>query len=347
MRNLAFRFVAAGKHDPLGTFMRRRNFLIGLGATAAAAALPAFGTGERKETRNERLIRTTVEQCSARLRQPNVMQALEGKGSNAFITVLGAIDFPLDSKILEGTKYDPVHLHERTVQLRGRVPLVAPFAKGYFWTEEEGPYGNGIFFDNHRTILTAGHIIDMMGNKPSEFPKELDIGLVHVGTSQKSRPERVVHDNMEISNRDLHGAFVVITGIDPDETADQWTGRKTWVGIAAALSCGVTSDRFFQANRRDVLPLKNSFAVVLPPGEARLRSRKLVYNGPHIKPSTRAAGMSGSPMYAWINDGWVFAGVFWCTNTATKPNGIVDVGFVHGISDVRRGVGTARTVSVE
>jgi hypothetical protein len=74
--------------------------------------------------------------------------------------------------------------------------------------------------------------------------------------------------------------------------------------------------------------IANSFMIALPPGESRGAT-------PGEKP---AAGMSGSPVFVHRNGKRIFGGILFATVQIPdeENNRTVDVGFFHGIDEIRK-----------
>ena len=268
------------------------------------------------------------------LRNPAVLEALEGRGKDFLSVILGAVEIPILPEHLEGTSYD-------VSELLRRYPIQVEVSRGTTTS-----FGNGIFWQDPNTQLTAEHVISGNLSSDTELPAGVDVSTYRVDPFLSASSEQIVKDDPNLTNDDIHGQLVSIVGFDPDTTSDK-NGYKTYPGIAIKITPGLA--RFLVEHSGPLVkkrPLmekyQNSFMLVLPPGEAK-QNVSVVSTGwgkstAILEPIRRAAGMSGSPMFVHLKGRYVFGGIFWSTfsfgNFSSYRN--MDIGFVHGIDDVRR-----------
>lgn len=220
------------------------------------------------------------------LREPVVLKALDGKGEYPLSVIFEAIDIPILPDHLVGTTYDATKLHDR-------YPIA--YTKGGMYC------ANCVLWNNTKTLLTAAHA--EYGDDLARHPVPgIDVAMLDDKTNLAgNNPEKhVIHSSSMPQDSDIHGKLVSIVGVDPDDTAHDSYGRKTYPGIAIKMSAGFVEYvgyRGLKGKQRE-----GSFFVVLPPGEA-----KEVDDGRNIQ----ASGMSGSPVFAYGEGKKDFAGVFW------------------------------------
>ena len=262
------------------------------------------------------------------LRNPLVLEALEGRGKDPLSLILGAVEIPILPEYLEGTSYD-------VSELLQRYPAQVETSHG-----QRTSIGNGIFWQDPGIQLTAGHVVSGDLSPDAESPAGVDVSTYRVDPFLSASSEQVVKNDPNLTNADIHGQLVSIVGFDPDTTSDK-NGYKTYPGIAIKVTHGLA--RFLAGYPRPLMEkYQNSFMLILPPGEAK-QNVSVVSTGrgkstATLEPVRRAAGMSGSPMFVHLKNGYVFGGIFWSTvsfgNSSSYRN--MDIGFVHGIDDVRR-----------
>lgn len=173
--------------------------------------------------------------------------------------------------------------------------------------------GNGFAIDAS-TYLTNWHVIRDQARRYCEYyniPKaslipyeeNYDLGLDVVATSfPNKRNDQIEYPTsmpacLTLNDDDVHGKFIRIAGIDPDETADN-DGIKIYPSIAIRMTprlCELFGGQY----------LLNSFLYALPPGEGMERAMPsetglrlldfVTEKGSDVK-GFRAQGTSGSPV---------------------------------------------------
>ncbi len=324
----------------------RRAFLRGLGATAAFSAIPvalrydiAHASNEltpeiirHREALLDKLISIQGEVA----RSQDVRDALEGKGGNLTSRALRPLGIPIRADYLEGTKYDASQDRRRyCVQLAFRK---AENGKHNYWltagkpgqaplsTRAHGnPYANGVFFKGNDKFLTAQHIAEALEMRPHGVSPR-DLHLYENTLGMFAQPGQVIEDDPMLSDEHIHGAYVSVEGIDPDQSGNH-EGHKTYPSIALRMRRGLAEAMFKDTAPHLVDRVSNSFMIALPPGEARGATPKDVL----------AAGMSGSPVFVFKNGKRQFAGIIHSVTQVTDHENkrMIDVGFFHGIDQVR------------
>ena len=346
------------RRNERGLGKRIRNVLGAAGALASVgatqlpasltevAAQPSISRGDRLDSVSERekKIGTWVLDAQVRLKRPEVKAALDGKGKFPLSTVTSAIEMPIvDGKIrgvsIEGTKYDLSRLHQRfPVQVgndRGSTTIIPAYknvvGKAAYLTDN---YGNGFYWKNRNTILTARHITMRreIGKSELEKGKSVDVDVIRVPDHlAATSDEQVVHPAEGLTNADIHGALVAVVGIDPDNTSDA-RGHKTILGIAARNTLGFQ----YAYNRKQgevwLDHLVNSYTVIFPPGDNQQTSK----------------GLSGANVFVLKNAKWEFAGVFFAAADAElgDQGRTVTFGQFHGVDDVDKGLEQRGRVAV-
>jgi len=331
----------------------RRKFLGALaafGGTAAASgtALTYLESLEKKSLR-ERLIDAAVQSVCANIRSKEIHEALRSGERSALDKIIRAMEFPILPQHLAGTSYDigprskkyqtqiAMYLNagnELTLSDRASIHSAADSrGRPDLLTIQEAAYGNGTYWEDPHTLITAAHVVSMLHpEKKQELDnKEIDVGLIRVNKRFAAHEHvEVLRDNARLRNENIHGAFVAIAGIDPDDTSDT-KGSKIYPGVAVKMTepltahimhaCteGVIVDKVLQKR------LARSFMLVLPPGESYEDKTR-------IRP---AKGMSGSAILARKDGQFSFGGIFWGAFQVKVGNKCVDLGFFHGIDEVR------------
>lgn len=275
----------------------------------------------------QRALDDAIAAIQENLRDPEVLEALEGRGEDPLSVILGAIEIPILPDDLKYTKYD-------VSELLRRYPVQIEMSGN------KGTYrGNGIFWQDPGIQLTAGHVISGDQSIDTRYPEDVDVGAYRVDANFEARPEQVVKDDPSITNASIHGRFVAIVGFDPDTTSDEH-GYKTYPGIAVKVTPGLAHALHGHAPSL-MQKFQNSFLLILPPGEAKSpseRSGNTIWQSASAKKQVRAQGMSGSPMFVYLNGQYSFGGIFWAVRSAKDRvrKRSLDIGYVHGIDDIRR-----------
>ena len=336
-----------------------RRIFLGGGAAWAAASMTPESILERlanvasigsdapidKKIEKQKALDAAIAAVQKNLKDPSVQDALAGNGEAPFSKIFRAIEIPILPEHLIGTSYDVTEARERypvqfglhknkAAAFKDRLQITPSDSRdghAEFLSEEDGGYGNGVFWENKHTLLTAKHVVNsfLLGTGWTPPKNETDIALVDVGATNSARyDDCIMRDDPRLTNANIHGSFVATVGIDPDSTKDS-TGRKTYPGVAvrmneklvrALAANGPLDPLFMQAAER-------SFMVVLPPGEAKIRENKKWMP---------AQGMSGSPVVIQRADGTsALAGILWGAARINEGNRSVEVMFFHGIDDIR------------
>lgn len=337
----------------------KRMFVAGLGATAgsllvhdmvrnklSSALSEKIDQSIDKISLNERLLEAAKQIAQSNLRSPDVLEALQGRGEDPLGRVLRAIEFPILPSHLEGTSYDVKALRRYPVQIS-----IEEYPEAYSLISatnhpeayKQKGYGNRIYLNSDSAVVTAAHNLEGMPMRGKGYYQErdLDVDIWEVdGTLRMQDKTRVIIEDRSFSNTDIHGQFVSIVGIDPDATGDA-LGHKTYPGIAVKITPGFARAISSNANDRnlDRRIIGNSFMIVLPPGEAKPHGKSMWKRiDPLDDTPRRAAGMSGSPVFVRRGGAYSFGGVFWATRNVNDAYRNVDIGFFHGIDEVRRAI---------
>ena len=325
--------------------LSRRSLLIGAGASLGAGLIPATmsdaladsaDVGRVKDV-SERMLRLKYQRgmddmIAARqegLNSPEILAALEGRGENPLELITRAIDAPFLPEILRGTTYDVSELHRW-------YPYLIPGAD-----EKKKWRGNGCFFDDVETILTAAHVVtgrtDEMGTR--YVVPDIDVNTIRAWTDDA---KHVAYDDPSLTNAMIHGQFGVVVGIDTDKEpsplAADGNGRKTYPTIPIKVSPGLAR-ALGQRSEPYRRLFENSFMCILPPGETSMDIDPigaLIAGDQKLNLSLHASGMSGSPFFSYQNGKYVFSGVFWGAANRSIGNETFDLGFFTGIEEVRR-----------
>ncbi|RJQ35502.1 hypothetical protein C4556_00165 [Candidatus Parcubacteria bacterium] len=324
---------ASGRRKQEEPSLTRRSLLFGVGAFAAVRVLPQdliddlAGSFEKESSEKQKALDAAIAAIQKRLREPEVLEALEGKGKHPIMTVLRAIEAPLLQEHLEDTSYDTTELHKKYVH-----SMRFPYGRG-----------NGTYWRDGRTVLTAAHATYGTERGVITYPvKNIDIDMVDVsGTAETSDSAGIVEDDISMTNNDIHAQFVAVVGVDVDDTASTAAhdrGHKTYPGVAIKISPGLA--RRLTNNAEEVIQMENSFMLILPPGEseADLNDLGKLALKPEDESPLHAKGMSGSTVYAYLNGKYVPAGVFWGAGPMPDQEfqRTLSVGYFHGIDEVRR-----------
>ncbi len=320
----------------------RRHFLRGMAATAAVAAMPTVLKSETAEAgvldtekalkQREAALDSAIGSLQWAVKSPDVRAALDGKGDYLLTRTMKPLQFPINPRLLEGTKYDMSETRKRyCVQMayqsigngKNNVHLISE-KSGTFKKMDEAGYGNGVYWGATDRFLTAQHVVDISQNK-EDSSQGRDLAILNLREA-KGRPEQVLQDDTSLSNEDIHGAFVSIEGIDPDKTSGEG-GYKSYPGVAMRLGRGFVERVFVHSSKDHRDRMARSFMIALPPGEAQGATAV-------DKPAT---GMSGAPVFMNRGGRRVLAGIMHMVTSIpdpeTKRN--IDIGFFHGIEEVR------------
>ncbi len=270
----------------------------------------------------------------------NLNETIIAKTSqDSIIGIVGSSEAP--PRVEDLLALYPVQIVRKNDTLSFLPTTLDPTRGSFADTSAGAGYGNGVYWGDARTILTADHVLASIVEESGEkFPRtNLDIALISLPERFAAKdPAQIVHDDPELSDRDIQGAIVSIVGIDPDATSNPETGRKAYIGRAARVS---PERARFLAEGDSVLEklLAKSFMITLPPGEATKISP--------TNESIPAQGVSGSPVFCTLTGAPVFTsrngkpkfcGIFWVVSweigEATKPP--VETAFFFGIDEVRK-----------
>jgi hypothetical protein len=335
----------------------RRNFLGALAALGGTAAISGSilknlekisekpTLTESDKAMRERLLDSAVKTVGENVRSRNIRDALNGKGPDALVRVIHALEFPILPEHLLGTSYDAEPISEKyqtqiglyrnigkelSLADRASIRSVHSHSSAEFLSPTEGAYGNGVFWEDRHTLLTAGHVVGLLHPEKPEYDQlTVDIGLLRVNKrlAADSLAKVLTHNNV-LPNEKIHGAFASIVGIDPDATSNT-EGRKIYPGIAIKLTKSMAKEILHAANlpNDDVSSkrFEHSFMLVLPPGESKLDSET------KLRP---AMGMSGSSVFVKNGEGFGFGGIFWGAIQIQVGNKSVDIGFFHGGDEI-------------
>jgi hypothetical protein len=241
---------------------------------------------------------------------------------------------------LYGTVLDPHFLEKKTAMLSaeedGPAELSGTQTKRdaeilEYSDDTEGrlrQYGQGIVVGKgegsdrkqHALILSNRHVIDGLAlNTPGisirydKQNRDLAIALFpHVQVD----PEAMVRLPEHLSDNKIKGQFIVLTGIKPDvtsvghgagseESGASVTGRKTYGGIAIHLNHQLIEALFPRMpTEAEMTQLLQSFIVEVPTSQS-------LDNEGHAHHITEATfrGMSGSPVFVFLNGKYHFCGV--------------------------------------
>lgn len=305
-------------------------------------------------------------------------------GSNEELFKLLQLMPPILREHIDGTRYEIPRSEWPSINIGGTfdgdVPRIET-AAGYegparSWSLAESGYGNGFFVDE-RSFLTNIHVlaqglVDHLSHEKNRAVSEvrtynrlmrvlhednLDIVRVVVPADRNVR-SRVLPLGSMPKSADVHGSFVRVAGIDPDQRAAA-DGTKIYPSIAiratrrladfiAAHAAGgyapfAHGDRLFG----------NSFVLLMPPGETIAhppasatgsRLVDLVLDEPVGSEQMYHHGMSGSP--ALTAEG-TLAGIFYGGLTVSYGGRCTDIGFFLGPDEIRRSQEIGMTYDVE
>lgn len=167
---------------------------------------------------------------------------------------------------------------------------------------------------SEQAIITAGHLAPVLEHLPevtmlSATQTDLAVALI---PGMNFSPDQTVDIPERIGDRDVHGQFVVIPGIDPDATVMYRGMYKVYDGLAFQMTPAMV-DALFSVDKNVAENVRlwhwaqHSLCLVIPDGESQ----------PHRpgESQSRAAGMSGSPVFMLRDGRYVFVGVFWGVTT--------------------------------
>ena len=314
----------------------RRKFLKLAGAFVGTSVLLdglndnfLSATEEKDVLERQKILDDFIATAQKNLRDPAVLDALEGRGEDPLSIILQAINkIPIPPKLLEGTAYD--------------VSKLQPYCNQFNF-----PYGlaNFAYYQNGETIISAAHPRYGEQRKNVTYPvANIDVDIWRPGPESglgTKDVSKIIQDDPSITDSDIHGQFIVVVGKDKDKDkgpsqASDGRGYKTYAAIAIKITTGLAQKLGFGAIE------EGSFLLILPPSESEpdtdatgnvARDEK----GRTIK---RANAMSGAQMWVYRNGEYVHAGVFFGVLPSDDKEGRarpgVNIGYARGKDDVRR-----------
>jgi len=282
--------------------------------------------------KKEALIDAEVARVREFVRGPEGKRILEN-GTDDEVWMLITMLPPIIREHIAGTKYDvsPTAWPSVVIPDSGTAALdVVDLSR----IKQMNPksYGNGFYVDS-KTLVTNLHVLGGRSIPAREAARlelaaqtnALDIvyATLPKGNVAVSKPL-----SMQDTNDSVHASFVTIAGIKPDSTAAA-DGTKLYPGIAIRMTPNLSRFLFgdpqasLRSLQRDAF-LKNSFMVVLPPGETGSRDGR----------RSPSDGMSGSPV---LKSGSL-AGIFRSgINGRLQHRGLLyDIGFFHGPDEIKK-----------
>ncbi len=321
--------------DEEASILSRRNFLKGMGATAAIAAMPTIlHTSEAVAGKSDSLdpiryreqrIDTAMAEMQSTLKSPEIARARNGTGPSLspMLNVLKRFDV---SETAE-TTYDCTDELKRYAMQFGygngkdgkrRVGFVHASEGQSKYLPHDSEYGNGFFWGRKDIFVTAQHVLDAAHGKP-DSKKVYDIAFLKLPPDYQARPEQIVHDDPQITDADIDGQFVSILGVDNDRSAlkEGMPGCKMYQGGAERLTKQWVDKVFVQADQWFKERLYRSFMMEIPSNEATGAPRE----------TTLSAGMSGALVVMVKDKKKYFAGML--HSVYKMPDG-KSVGFFYG-----------------
>lgn len=380
----------AGKKKPKMKVGKSLLFgAMGLAAVAAVAPKSVEGTSEKDTTVASSTMNPldsaglrgkiftdfdeAVAAAQKRLRSPDVVAALKGDGYDSLARIFPALSLGLDAPYYDvselGNRY-PVQIVRNSRGGLSILPATLDSSRASFADPSwKAGYGNGLYWDNAHTILTADHVFaNMVEGLNIKVPrKNPDVALISVPDRfAATDAAQVIHDDPQLTDADIEGAPVTILGIDPDETSNPETGRKAYtMSLAARVSPGM-AHILANGNTQWERLFVESFMVAIPHDEAKEFSvgedGKLVAevsgasttgekadSSGKIRKVTPGAGESGSgvfcrlaeaPVFMHRDGKQVFCGIFWGSKFSVdeRTGKQVDIGFFFGIDEIREGI---------
>ncbi|OGG77787.1 hypothetical protein A3B35_03300 [Candidatus Kaiserbacteria bacterium RIFCSPLOWO2_01_FULL_54_24] len=312
------------------------------------SALPATSVHDirQKQELDERKVEWLENGGIAKFRNlvqsPEGQQILDSGTDKEIANLVFKIPLAVTPEMLENTPFDleqgfPVY---PGLQLVGRDGSFSGLRRAENSSVAWNEFGNGCAVSTN-TLLTASHIargLDASVIGKEKMSQDLDIAFIDASSSLSHRPRanEVVHISDDIKNSDLSGRTMVVTGIH-FQGENLIGNRKLWVYPSFPVTPRLLNFFFQHEVQKKTFSQRipkglfsKSFAMVIPPGEAR---ENFLF-------SAKAAGMSGAPVFGTFEEkentiSYKLAGIIFGGLAARVGIQEFDVAFFHGIDEIR------------
>ena len=322
--------------------------------TAKDLAQPAG----KLDIQKENSLRNKITRAQNEMKTQTFKDAAEGKGNNGLARVLRTIELKVPPEQLKNTTWDPGEV-ERTVPVQVTIkgpdgmkltPAFRNTPSAYTPESDDVSYANAFFLGNNHRLVTNKHVVQGLRGERKHLEKGgLDIATINVTSpSNFAMPSQIVRDDPTVTEADIEGAPVIITGIDPDATADQKTGHKKFFGIAKKMTPSMVEAAFShqpEQQKEWKEHGKNFFMMVLPPRENGETVPGM--SGSPVTIHRDKCEMGGAPVYIKKNGCDVLAGIFvaWVQVVDHERNELIEVGLFHSVVSIREALSSPAAVS--